>query len=284
VELLFLCAYLGVLGDLAASSTSHELLVRDTRDSSMTNVRLSLPTVLILLAVVGAGAFAAGQSTSTSSSPSLLASPPPPEPTPMAVAENEDPTDNNDLLPPGHPPTTGAAPGQLPAGHPPVDSVDRAGPKAPAPGAVVSDEAPFEWRAPARWQLVVSANSMRIATYRVPHAPGDSEDPELSVVQAGGSVDANAERWIGQFDSASQKTAKRSMRKVGSLDVAMVEVQGSYSGGMGKESSPRAGWALLGAIAPTSSLPCFFKLTGPAKSVLAARPEFDALIASLTAR
>jgi hypothetical protein len=249
----------------------------------MTNVRLSLPTVLILLAVVGAGAFAAGQSTSTSSSPTPLSNPAPPEPAPMAVAENEDPTDNNDMLPPGHPPTTGAAPGQLPAGHPPVDSMDRTGAKPAAAGAIVSDQAPFEWKAPARWQLVANANSMRIATYRVPHAPGDSEDAELSVVQAGGSVDANAERWIGQFDSASQKTAKRGTRKVGSLDVAMVEVQGTYSGGMGKESS-RAGWALLGAIAPTSSLPCFFKLTGPAKSVLAARPEFDALIASLTPR
>jgi hypothetical protein len=252
----------------------------------MTNVRLSLPTVLVLLAVVGAGAFAAGQSTSSSSSSTSMVAnaAQPAEPTPMAVPENEDPNDNSDMLPPGHPATAGAAATQLPAGHPPLDSVDRVGAKPATPGAPVADQAPFDWKAPARWQLVANANAMRIATYRVPRAAADSEDAELSIVQAGGSVEANAERWIGQFDQASQRTAKRSTRRVGSLEVTMVEVQGNYAGGMSKESSPRSGWALLGAIAPTSSLPCFFKLTGPVKSVSAARAEFDALVASLTPR
>jgi hypothetical protein len=251
----------------------------------MTNIRLSLPTVLVLLAVVGAGAFAAGQSTSSgSSSPSSLSNAlPPGNPTPVPIAETEDPTESQEMLPPGHPPTTGAAAEQLPAGHPPLDSVERAGPK-PATAGGPSDSAPFDWKAPARWQLVPNANAMRIATYRIPRAPGDGEDAELSVVQAGGSVDANAERWIGQFDSASQKTAKRSTRKIGALEVAIVEAQGNYSGGMGKEAAARSGWALLGAIAPTSSLPCFFKLTGPVKTVAAARSEFNALVASLVPR
>jgi hypothetical protein len=260
-------------------------VVRNLEVLPMTNVRLSLPTVLVLLAVVGAGAFAAGQSTSTSFSTSSVANAgPPAEPPPVAVPENEDPNDNNDMLPPGHPPTGGAAATQLPTGHPPVDSLDRAGAGPAMPGAPVADQAPFDWKAPARWQVAPNTNAMRIATYRVPHAPGDSEDAEVSIVQAGGSVDANAERWIGQFDPASQRMAKRSTRKVGSLDVTIVEVQGNYSGGMGKESSARPGWALLGAIAPTSSVPCFFKLTGPVKSVWAARAEFDALVASLTPR
>jgi hypothetical protein len=208
----------------------------------------------------------------------------PAEPSPMAATENDDPNEGNDLLPPGHPPTTGGATAELPAGHPAVDSRDRAGTRPTMPGAPVSDDAPVEWKAPARWQLVPSANSMRIATYRVPRAPGDSDDAELSIVQAGGSVEANAERWIGQFDAPSQKGAKRSTRKVGPLDVAIVEVQGTYSGGMGKEPSARTGWALLGAIVPTPNMPCFFKLTGPAKSVSAARGEFDALVGSLTSR
>jgi hypothetical protein len=252
----------------------------------MTNIRLSLPTVLVLLAVVGAGAFAAGQSTSSGSASFSGQSnaAPPAEPAPAAVPENEDPTENNELLPPGHPPTAGSAAAELPAGHPPVDSRDRARAQPAVPGAPVRDDAPLEWKAPARWQLVPNANSMRIATYRVPRAPGDSDDAELSIVQAGGSVDANAERWIGQFDSPSQRSAKRSTRKVGTLEVAIVEAQGTYSGGMGKEGSSRAGWALLGAIVPTPNMPCFFKLTGPAKSVSAARGEFDTLIASLVAR
>src|SRR5262249_21146819 len=127
------------------------------------------------------------------------------------------------------------------------------------------------------------ANSMRIATYRVPRAPGDGKDAELSIMQAGGSVEANAERWIGQFDSLSQKSAKRSTRKVGPLEVTIVEVQGTYSGGMGAQAS-RTGGRLPAATAPTSNMPCFFRPPGPAKSVLAACSDFDALVASLAPR
>lgn len=122
---------------------------------------------------------------------------------------------------------------------------------------------------------------MRLATYRVPRADGDKDDAELSVTQAGGSVDANVERWIGQFDAEGQKTAKRTTRKVGSLDVTIVEVQGTYSGGMGKAPAAGEKWALLGAIVGTPGMPHFFKLTGPAKTVLAARGELDALVSSV---
>jgi hypothetical protein len=155
--------------------------------------------------------------------------------------------------------------------------------QAPAlePGAARSS---LVWTAPARWQSVPNASTMRLATYRVPRAPGDTEDAELSIMQAGGSVDANVQRWVGQFDAAGQKTAKTSKRKVGALEVTIVEVQGTYSGAMGKEPSSGVGWALLGAIVSTPDMPHFFKLTGPAKTVLAARSELDAMIGSLAQR
>jgi hypothetical protein len=125
---------------------------------------------------------------------------------------------------------------------------------------------------------------MRLATYRVPRAPGDGADAELSVTQAGGSAEANAQRWIGQFDDAGQKTAKRTTRKIGSLDVLVVEVQGSFSGGMSQETETQPGWALLGAIVSTPGMPHFFKLTGPVKTVALARREFDGMLATLTLR
>jgi hypothetical protein len=117
---------------------------------------------------------------------------------------------------------------------------------------------------------------MRLATYKIPRVQGDPADPELSIVAAGGSVEANADRWVGQFDAEGQKTAKRSTRKVGALDVTIVDVQGTFSGGMGPAAGPSADWALLGAIVPAADTLYFFKLTGPAKSVAAARAEFDA--------
>ncbi|MDP9152053.1 MAG: hypothetical protein M3O36_19185 [Myxococcota bacterium] len=174
----------------------------------------------------------------------------------------------------------------LPPGHPPLDELKPAAGARGLPSDALPREAvaPLEWRAPARWQLIANKSAMRLASYRVPHASGDEEDAELSVVQAGGSVRANAERWIGQFDEAGQKTAKLTSRRVGPFDVTVVEVQGTYAGGMGMEQSPRSGWAMLGAIVPTAGTPFFFKLTGPARSVSAAGAEFDSLVGSLVAR
>ena len=235
-------------------------------------MHIRLGNALALAAIVGAAAFAAGRSTSPSA--------PAPSPSPMAMSMP--PMESAEPLPPGHPPTSGAGatatPG-LPAGHPPID------PMAPvAAQAADSPETLLDWKAPVHWQLVPNASTMRLATYRVPRTAGDAEDAELSITQAGGSVEANADRWIGQFDTAAQKTAKRGTRKVGVLEVTTVEVQGAYSGGMGKDPSSRTGWALLGAIVSTRGMPHFFKLTGPAKSVLAARADFDAMLTTLVQR
>jgi hypothetical protein len=230
---------------------------------SMTDTRISLPTVIILLAVVGAGAFAAGRSMPGSKAETTA----PPMP---AIAPERPPIDDEEPLPPGHPPT-GGSPG----------AADMPG-MGMGGGAPDTPESTLEWKAPPKWELVPNASTMRLATYKVPRAAGDTSDAELSITQAGGSVDANADRWIGQFDAAGQKSAKRTMRKVGPLQVTIVEAQGIYSAGMGK--GPESGWALLGAIVATPGMPHFFKLTGPAKTVLAARADFDAMIGSLGQR
>lgn len=178
-------------------------------------------------------------------------------------------------LPPGHPP--------LPAGHPPIGGAQAGSPHGAmgAPGAIPAEtpQASITWTAPARWQQVPHMSAMRIATYRMPHVAGDVEDPELSVTRAGGDTDANVARWIGQFDEAGRKSAKRSERTVAGLRVVIVELHGAYTG-MGNPE-PEPGFAMIGAIVETPGMPHFFKLTGPSKSVDAARAELDALLASI---
>jgi len=64
--------------------------------------------------------------------------------------------------------------------------------------------------------------------------------------------------------------------------VTVVRAEGTYASGMpGGPTTPKPGWALLGAIAEGPSGAVFFKLTGPKKGVAAARPAFEALVASL---
>jgi hypothetical protein len=228
------------------------------------DIRVGLPTMILLVAVVGAGAFAAGRSMPAATPPAIVQ--PAFAATELSTEAERDQDQDPETLPPGHP------------------AVGALGQAASADEAPAAAKPTLEWKAPARWQLVPSASAMRIATYRVPRAPGDASDAELSIAQAGGSPEANATRWIGQFDQAAQKTARQTNRKVGSLDVLVVEVQGTFSGGMSGDGKAQPGWALLGAIVSTPGLPHFFKLTGPAKSVLAARGEFDAMIRTVSLR
>jgi len=129
---------------------------------------------------------------------------------------------------------------------------------------------------------------MRIATYRVPRASGDTEDGDVSVSQAGGSLEANIARWKGQFDPTSRAAKDDVTRKIGPLTVTIVDVKGNLLGssmpGM-PSSGPKTGWMLLGAIVEVPGKdPTFFKLTGPAATIESARGELDALVGSLSVK
>jgi hypothetical protein len=144
--------------------------------------------------------------------------------------------------------------------------------------ALDEEPAAIVWSVPPGWKTVPSPSTMRLATYAVPHAPGDAEDADVSVTRAGGDVAANVARWVGQF-SPGRETARRS-EKVHGLDVTVVEVEGDYTSMMHPEV-PQRGWALLGAIVAAPGQPYFFKMTGPATTVHAARPAFARLLDSV---
>ena len=55
---------------------------------------------------------------------------------------------------------------------------------------------------PAAWIAVPASSPMRVAQFVLPKAAGDAEDAELAVFYfggAGGTVEANLERWTGQM-------------------------------------------------------------------------------------
>ncbi len=148
---------------------------------------------------------------------------------------------------------------------------------AAATGSALTEVA---WDAPSSWQSMPNPNPMRKATYKVPRAPGDTEDAELTVSAAAGGVEANVKRWAGQFGDATPKTEKK---KVNGLDVTVVEIKGTFAGGgmMGAPSAPKEKQMLLGALVDAGDRQHFFKMTGPEKTVSAARPDFEKLVASL---
>ena len=90
---------------------------------------------------------------------------------------------------------------------------------------------------------------------------------------------------MGQFEGGVQ--TERLSKLVAGIPVTIVEIQGTYQGGMmpgmGSESAkPR--WTMRAAIIETAVAPYFFKLVGPNDSVAAARNAFDRMIDTVRAR
>ncbi len=156
---------------------------------------------------------------------------------------------------------------------------------ATASGAAASP-ADLAWTVPTAWKSATSASTMRKATYKIPKAAGDAEDAEMSVTQVGGGVDANVQRWVGQFTD-SKDAPKRTTRSVGDIKVTVVEIHGTFAGsgmpGM-PAAGPKKGSALLGAIVESTDPPYFFKMTGSDKTVASARADFDKLVGSFAAK
>lgn len=145
----------------------------------------------------------------------------------------------------------------------------------------------IEWADPSDWKKATPTSPMRKASYVIPKAAGDPEDGELHLFyfgkKFGGDVDANVKRWLGQFPETKPEQAKRSEREVRGMKQTLVEIEdGLFMSGppMGKKV-PKKGFGLLGAIvaAPTGNY--FFKMTGPSKTVKAARPKFIELLDSI---
>ena len=154
----------------------------------------------------------------------------------------------------------------------------------PMAGETQGQDPGIEWAMPKRW-VAELAQGMRLASYAIP-AVGGGEAAECAVYYfgpgQGGGVDANVERWIGEFQSPG--TPARNTREIHGLRVSRVEVTGTYTahaGAPGEATGVRSGWTLLGAIVEGPNGAVFFKLTGPGTTVAAAKKEFDGMLASL---
>src|SRR5690349_11175022 len=76
----------------------------------------------------------------------------------------------------------------------------------------VSQKSELKFTVPAGWIEEPRTSSMRVAQYKLPKAPADSEDASLVLYYfgqgQGGSAAANVERWVGQMKQADGNAAK----------------------------------------------------------------------------
>lgn len=172
-------------------------------------------------------------------------------------------------MPPGHPPTDGAV-------VPP-----------PRPGSGTGGTA-LTWTVPPAWKSEPPTSAMRRAQYRIPGPGGPAECIVFYFGPGqGGSPQANVERWASQFrrpdGSAVGDTLKTRAIKVGDVPVTLVEVTGTFVGGMGSGPSgaEHRDHMMLAAIAEGPDANWFFRAIGPRATLAAARADFEKMTRSI---
>jgi len=146
----------------------------------------------------------------------------------------------------------------------------------------------LKWEPPTGWKSS-GTTSMRAATYPVSPVQGDRGGAECVVyffgLGQGGSVQANLDRWEGQFKTPDGKPApaKVTHLTIHGLPVTTIDVSGEYSG-MGGPTATEPGrvfnYRLLGAIVESVGGNVFIKFTGPARTMSANQPKFKQLLDS----
>src|SRR5262245_46888062 len=89
---------------------------------------------------------------------------------------------------------------------------------------------------PAGWVEQAPSSSMRKAQFLLPRTSGDDADGELVAFYfgpgQGGSVEANIDRWVGQFGqpdgSSSKEKAKITKSETAGMTVTFVDLTGTY--------------------------------------------------------
>lgn len=135
--------------------------------------------------------------------------------------------------------------------------------------------------APAGWRRVQPKSNIVETEFAIP-SDGKGPDGEplppgrMTVMGAGGSVDANIERWYGQFvqpdgGSTKDKAATKKLTVAG-RDVTLVDIAGTYKdspGGpfAGGKTVERPEYRMLAAIVEGPDGNYFLKFYGPAATV-----------------
>ena len=148
----------------------------------------------------------------------------------------------------------------------------------------------FLLEAPAGWKRVQPKSGIVETEFSVPSA-GDLPPGRMTVMGAGGSVQANVERWYGQFaqpdGSATKDKATTKTIKIAGSTVTMVDVAGTYKdmpGGpfAGGKTIERPDYRMLAAIIETAESGSFFlKFYGPAATVAKEADGFRKMVEGL---
>ena len=145
--------------------------------------------------------------------------------------------------------------------------------------------------APASWKRVQPKSGIVETEFAIPSAAAELPAGRMTVMGAGGSVQANVDRWYSQFaqpdGSATKDKATTKTLKLAGCTVTLVDVTGTYKdmpGGpfAGGKTIERPDYRMLAAIVETPAAGShFLKFYGPAATVAKEADGFRKMIEGL---
>jgi hypothetical protein len=158
----------------------------------------------------------------------------------------------------------------------------------------LGEEGKITLESPEGWEKKKPAINFIEYEFAIPKAEGDDKDGRVTLMGAGGSIDANVERWIAQFEVDGKPLTKDKARidktKIGGVEVHMIDLSGAYkdqSGGpfAGGKTTLRENYRMLGAIIVGGEQGNYFvKAYGPKKTMDASEEAFKKMIESVKAK
>lgn len=132
--------------------------------------------------------------------------------------------------------------------------------------------------APGEWTKVQPRVNFIEAEFSIPKEEGDPKNGRLTVMGAGGSIEANIDRWYGQFTqpdgSDTSESASVEEMTIKGMTVHMVDITGTFLDTSGGPFNPNAkkvereDYRMLAAIIETAENGNYFvKMYGPAATM-----------------
>lgn len=161
--------------------------------------------------------------------------------------------------------------------------------KEPKPFVVKVSDDNIHFTVTGSWKKAPLRNSVIEYEIKVPRTGSDEQDGRLTIMGAGGSVDANVVRWEMQFSQpdGSATKAKTKKKTIAGQTVHFVDIQGTFMdapGGpfSGKPKVERKDYRMLAAIIETENDGQYFvKLYGPKATIDKNEKHFKAMIESV---
>jgi len=156
-------------------------------------------------------------------------------------------------------------------------------------GTFTIGEGKLELTAPATWTRKEPASKIVEVEYAAPASKGDEAPGRLTAMGAGGSIESNVDRCMGQFTGPDGSAAKpvRDKTTPNGCELLIVDLTGTYKdspGGpfAGGKTIMRENYRMVGAIIQTKDRGNYFlKFYGPKDTITENKKAFQEMVMSL---